>query len=96
MNRLLLTWLGNNGIVSNQRIELEYIVLSRKLQKSGYLKKFTIVEKIFRFLFCVQVRDAFRQCCCYCKRGRQGSYWVQGDDVWIQKQQEQREVSETD
>lgn len=43
-----------------------------------------------------QVRDAFRQCCCYCKRGRQGSYWVQGDDVWIQKQQEQREHRQPD
>ena len=45
MNRLLLTWLGNNGIVSNQRIKLEYIVLSRKLQKSGYLKKYTKAKR---------------------------------------------------
>ncbi|XP_020632814.1 brain-specific angiogenesis inhibitor 1-like isoform X2 [Orbicella faveolata] len=38
-----------------------------------------------------QVRDAFRQCCCYCKRGRRGSYWVKGDNVWVQKPPEQLE-----
>ena len=47
---------------------------------------------VYYFLLHVQVRDAFRQCCCYCKRGRRGSYWVKGDDVWVQKQPEQLEV----
>lgn len=36
-----------------------------------------------------QVRDAFKQCCCYCKRGRRGSYWVKGDDMWVQRPAEQ-------
>lgn len=43
-----------------------------------------------------QVRDAFRQCCCYCKRGRQGSYRVQEEDGGIPKQQEQCEYLEPD
>lgn len=38
-----------------------------------------------------QVHDAFRQCCCYCKRGRRGSYWVKGDDMWVEKPPEQLE-----
>ncbi|KAL9989659.1 hypothetical protein ACROYT_G004227 [Oculina patagonica] len=38
-----------------------------------------------------QVRDAFRQCCCYCKRGRRGNYWVQGEDLWVEKPPEQLE-----
>lgn len=40
----------------------------------------------------LQVRDAFRQCCCYCKRGRRGNYWVQGEDLWVEKPPEQLEV----